>query len=93
MLDTMGKVIWSKRFTRGGILGLPPAVGKFPHYFRAIVACDAEVVFIPAAEVLMLINAHAAIGSRLLSAMKDELLKVRSQYTSLKVPVRSKHLN
>lgn len=93
MLNPRGAPVWKRSISDGGILGLPPSIGKFPHYVRAIVSCEAEVVFVPVVEVVMLIQVNAGIGTQLLVAMKEELINVRRQYTTLNIPVRSQRVN
>jgi CRP-like cAMP-binding protein len=80
--------VWGRGLSDFSIIGLPAALGRYPHYFRAVTLEDSELVFVPVQKISELITKNPVVGYQVLSAISEELNDVRRKALMLKARVR-----
>jgi len=77
LLDGNGWVVWSREVHENAILGLPSAVGGYPHGVLATASGDSEVIFVRCEALADVIKMKPIIGSQVVAAISEEISDLR----------------
>lgn len=83
LLDGKGCSVWSREVHENAILGLPSAVGGYPHGILAIARHDSDVIFLRSENLADAIERNPVTGSQVVAAISEELSDLRQKIAML----------
>ncbi len=77
LLSSSGLPVWSRCMGENAILGLPAAIGGYPHHIRAVARETSELIFVRRETLTQLVEHDTRIGARVLELISEELRDLR----------------